>query len=45
MQYASPKAIWNVLFGVNRPSFEQTEGISMFQIIHLYTIQWYYHSF
>ncbi|KAH9689718.1 protein SUPPRESSOR OF QUENCHING 1 [Citrus sinensis] len=26
MQYASPKAIWNVLFGVNRPSFEQTEG-------------------
>ncbi|KAH9755570.1 protein SUPPRESSOR OF QUENCHING 1 [Citrus sinensis] len=27
MQYASPKAIWNVLFGVNRPSFEQTEGI------------------
>ncbi|ESR46787.1 hypothetical protein CICLE_v10000268mg [Citrus x clementina] len=28
MQYASPKAIWNVLFGVNRPSFEQTEGSS-----------------
>ncbi|KAF3453098.1 hypothetical protein FNV43_RR03532 [Rhamnella rubrinervis] len=26
MQYASPKAIWNLLFGVNQPSFEQNEG-------------------
>lgn len=24
MQYASPKAIWNVLFGINSPSFEQS---------------------
>ncbi|KAK3199437.1 hypothetical protein Dsin_022852 [Dipteronia sinensis] len=28
MQYASPKAIWNIFFGVNRPSFNQTEGES-----------------
>ncbi|KAK4851350.1 hypothetical protein QYF36_014395 [Acer negundo] len=28
MQYASPKAIWNMLFGINRPSFNQTEGES-----------------
>ncbi|KAF3453177.1 hypothetical protein FNV43_RR03614 [Rhamnella rubrinervis] len=27
MQYASPKAIWNLLFGVNQPSFEQNEGL------------------
>ncbi|XP_015874923.3 protein SUPPRESSOR OF QUENCHING 1, chloroplastic [Ziziphus jujuba] len=26
MQYASPKAIWNLLFGVNQPSFGQNEG-------------------
>ncbi|KAL5783728.1 hypothetical protein ACOSP7_008757 [Xanthoceras sorbifolium] len=28
MQYASPKAIWNLLFGVSRPSFNQIEGES-----------------
>lgn len=28
MQYASPKAIWNVLFGVGSPSFEQNEGLT-----------------
>ncbi|KAI4301696.1 hypothetical protein L6164_034947 [Bauhinia variegata] len=28
MQYASPKAIWNLLFGVNKPSLEQEEGKS-----------------
>ncbi|OWM72419.1 hypothetical protein CDL15_Pgr018304 [Punica granatum] len=26
MQYASPKAIWNLLFGVNRPFFGQDQG-------------------
>lgn len=26
MQYASTKAIWNLLFGVNQPSFEQNKG-------------------
>ncbi|PON69654.1 HAD hydrolase, subfamily IA [Parasponia andersonii] len=28
MQYASPKAIWNMLFGANQPSFGQKEGKS-----------------
>ncbi|XP_025662380.1 protein SUPPRESSOR OF QUENCHING 1, chloroplastic isoform X2 [Arachis hypogaea] len=28
MQYASPKAIWNLLFGVTQPSMEQKEGDS-----------------
>ncbi|MED6134459.1 Protein SUPPRESSOR OF QUENCHING 1, chloroplastic [Stylosanthes scabra] len=28
MQYASPKAIWNLLFGVTKPSMEQKEGDS-----------------
>lgn len=28
MQYASPKAIWNLLFGVNSPSLKQNEGKS-----------------
>ncbi|XP_028779438.1 protein SUPPRESSOR OF QUENCHING 1, chloroplastic [Neltuma alba] len=28
MQYASPKAIWNLLFGVSQPSLEQNEGRS-----------------
>ncbi|XP_034706716.1 protein SUPPRESSOR OF QUENCHING 1, chloroplastic [Vitis riparia] len=28
MQYASPKAIWNLLFGVNRPTFGKNEGES-----------------
>lgn len=27
MQYASPKGIWNKLFGVDTPSFEQNESI------------------
>ncbi|KAK4748788.1 hypothetical protein SAY87_015374 [Trapa incisa] len=26
MQYGSPKAIWNLIFGVSSPSFEQNEG-------------------
>ncbi|KAL5565895.1 hypothetical protein UlMin_029059 [Ulmus minor] len=26
MQYASPQAIWNLLFGVNQPSFERNDG-------------------
>ncbi|CAK7340522.1 unnamed protein product [Dovyalis caffra] len=26
MQYASPKAVWNLLFGVKTPSFEQNES-------------------
>lgn len=33
MQYASPKAIWNVLFGVNRPLFEPNDGIFMFLMV------------
>ncbi|ONI04256.1 hypothetical protein PRUPE_6G311900 [Prunus persica] len=28
MQYASPKAIWNVIFGINQPSLKQKEGES-----------------
>ncbi|KAK9292842.1 hypothetical protein L1049_020822 [Liquidambar formosana] len=28
MQYASPKAIWNMLFGLYSPTFEQNEGTS-----------------
>lgn len=27
MQYTSPKAIWNLLFGLSSPSFDQREGI------------------
>lgn len=27
MQYASPKAIWNLLFGVGSPPFKQSEGL------------------
>lgn len=27
MQYASPKAVWNLLFGVGSPPFEQSEGL------------------
>lgn len=30
MQYASPKALWNLLFGVNQPSFQQREGDSRY---------------
>ncbi|GAB4835670.1 Protein SUPPRESSOR OF QUENCHING 1, chloroplastic [Ancistrocladus abbreviatus] len=26
MQYASPKALWNLIFGVGSPSFQQNEG-------------------
>lgn len=33
MQYASPQAIWNLFFGVNRPTFEMNEGIDIFQIV------------
>ena len=29
MQYASPKGIWNKLFGVDTPSFEQNESIGI----------------
>ncbi|CAL5402040.1 unnamed protein product [Camellia sinensis] len=28
MQYTSPKALWNSLFGVSTPSFQQNEGVS-----------------
>ncbi|KAG8648320.1 hypothetical protein MANES_09G177500v8 [Manihot esculenta] len=28
MQYASPQAIWNLVFGVNKPDFKQNEGKS-----------------
>ncbi|KAE8010352.1 hypothetical protein FH972_006727 [Carpinus fangiana] len=28
MQYTSPKAIWNMLFGVDQPSFERNKGES-----------------
>jgi len=28
MQYASPKALWNLIFGMNSPSFEPNEGNS-----------------
>ncbi|XP_050383338.1 protein SUPPRESSOR OF QUENCHING 1, chloroplastic isoform X2 [Argentina anserina] len=28
MQYASPKAIWNLIFGVNQPSITQNDGES-----------------
>ncbi|KAI6692331.1 hypothetical protein NL676_020041 [Syzygium grande] len=30
MQYASPKALWNLLFGVNQPSFWQGKGDSRY---------------
>ncbi|KAF7817977.1 protein SUPPRESSOR OF QUENCHING 1, chloroplastic isoform X1 [Senna tora] len=33
MQYASPKAIWNLLFGVIQPSLEQKDGKSRFDRI------------
>ncbi|XP_023894808.2 protein SUPPRESSOR OF QUENCHING 1, chloroplastic isoform X2 [Quercus suber] len=36
MQYSSPKAIWNLLFGVKRPSFESNEGESRFDRINQY---------
>jgi hypothetical protein len=26
MEYTSPKAIWNLLFGVDQPSFEPNKG-------------------
>ena len=32
MQYSSPKAIWNLLFGVKRPSFESNEGTDAFHV-------------
>ncbi|BFG36805.1 hypothetical protein CerSpe_230790 [Prunus speciosa] len=33
MQYASPKAIWNVIFGINQPSLKQKEGESRLERI------------
>ncbi|KAJ8752307.1 hypothetical protein K2173_003943 [Erythroxylum novogranatense] len=30
MQYASPKAMWNLLFGVQRPSFDQNKDRSQY---------------
>ncbi|XP_068341713.1 protein SUPPRESSOR OF QUENCHING 1, chloroplastic isoform X2 [Pyrus communis] len=33
MQYTSPQAIWNVIFGINQPSFKQKEGESRFERI------------
>ena len=36
MQYASPKAIWNLLFGVSRPTFEKNEGNDIFHQIVSY---------
>ncbi|KAK4739395.1 hypothetical protein R3W88_003092 [Solanum pinnatisectum] len=33
MQYASPKAIWNLLFGTGNPPFEQKEDVSSSQRI------------
>ncbi|BBH06476.1 haloacid dehalogenase-like hydrolase family protein [Prunus dulcis] len=40
MQYASPKAIWNVIFGINQPSLKQKEGESNIeriqQFVNLY---------
>ncbi|KAM5561005.1 protein SUPPRESSOR OF QUENCHING 1, chloroplastic [Rosa sericea] len=33
MQYASPQAIWNVIFGVNQPSIAQKEGESKLERI------------
>ena len=36
MQYASPKAIWNLLFGVNRPTFGKNEGNDIFHQIVSY---------
>ncbi|KAH0733341.1 hypothetical protein KY289_004529 [Solanum tuberosum] len=33
MQYASPKAIWNLLFGIGNPPFEQKEDASSSQRI------------
>lgn len=33
MQYGSPKAIWNLLFGVSSPPFEQNEGNSHFCLV------------
>jgi hypothetical protein len=35
MQYSSPQAIWNLLFGVKQPSFKQNEGTDVFHIIIL----------
>lgn len=32
MQYASPKSVWNIFFGVTQPSLKQTEGNDMHEI-------------
>ncbi|KAK4264680.1 hypothetical protein QN277_025822 [Acacia crassicarpa] len=37
MQYASPKSIWNLLFGVTQPSMEQNEGRSRSDRIQQFT--------
>ncbi|KAI7989903.1 hypothetical protein LOK49_LG13G01877 [Camellia lanceoleosa] len=34
MQYTSPKALWNSLFGVGTPSFQQNEGVSRSARVH-----------
>lgn len=42
MQYASPKAIWNLLFGAGSPSFGPKKGLSstmdLFLIVTVYGI-------
>lgn len=45
MQYASPKAIWNLLFGVNRPTFGKNEGNDIFHQIVSYVHSLSFFSF
>ncbi|PQM37924.1 NHL repeat-containing protein 2 [Prunus yedoensis var. nudiflora] len=39
MQYASPKAIWNVIFGINQPSLKQKEGTDVTPLRKLLSCQ------
>lgn len=39
MQYASPKAVWNMLFGVTQPPLEYKDGNEL--IVNSITIQLY----
>lgn len=35
MQYASPKAIWNLLFGASSPPFGQDKGLKFTRMPHV----------
>ncbi|MBA0843648.1 hypothetical protein Goarm_000817 [Gossypium armourianum] len=45
MQYASPRAIWNMLFAAKNPFFGPAEGFSGYHMFYMISVMWHYLTF